>query len=229
MKYDALLLGSIGVLAETSELQRRAFNTAFDRFGIDWHWDREGYHQLLRNQGGRARIMAQAEADQKCDEVDVAAVYTVKRGAFRTLVEAEGLIARPGVRDLMSEAQVRGMKTGFVTSTAIDQVETILSGLRKELSRADFNYIGDRSRVTAPKPSPEIYYDALAELDVQPEQALAIEDTPESAEAALAAGVTVVGFPGCASRDRAFPPGVPVVEFLSASVLGARQTRIAAE
>ena len=31
----ALLLGSIGVLAETSELQRRAYNTAFVAHGVD--------------------------------------------------------------------------------------------------------------------------------------------------------------------------------------------------
>ena len=35
----ALLLGSIGVLAETSELQRRAYNTAFVAHGVDWHWN----------------------------------------------------------------------------------------------------------------------------------------------------------------------------------------------
>ena len=52
----AVLFGSIGVLAETSELQRRAYNTAFARHDLDWHWNIATYCRLLATAGGKRRI-----------------------------------------------------------------------------------------------------------------------------------------------------------------------------
>ena len=37
---SAILFGSISTLADTSELQRRAFNEAFEAHGLDWNWSR---------------------------------------------------------------------------------------------------------------------------------------------------------------------------------------------
>ena len=37
----AILFGSISTVADTSELQREAFNQAFAEHGLDWRWDRD--------------------------------------------------------------------------------------------------------------------------------------------------------------------------------------------
>ncbi|MEM9855615.1 MAG: hypothetical protein AAF841_14385, partial [Pseudomonadota bacterium] len=58
---------------------------------------------------------------------------------------------------------------------------------------------------------------------------LCVEDTPESADAALRAGLNVVGFPGGAAYGRAFPDGVPVGEFLSPMILAGSALGLAAE
>ena len=58
----ALLLGSIGVLAETSELQRRAYNTAFVAHGIDWHWNIATYCRHLDTPGGQNRLQQSRKA-----------------------------------------------------------------------------------------------------------------------------------------------------------------------
>ncbi len=52
---SAVLFGSIGTLAETSEIQRGAFNQAFRANGLDWHWERDEYVALLERSGGRDR------------------------------------------------------------------------------------------------------------------------------------------------------------------------------
>lgn len=46
------------------------------------------------------------------------------------------------------------------------------------------------------KPFPDIYLAAAKGLDVDPVDCLAIEDSPTGAQAAIAAGMTVVGFCG---------------------------------
>ena len=52
----ALLLGSIGVLAETSDLQRQAYNEAFAAQGLDWRWNVATYCQNLTTPGGERRL-----------------------------------------------------------------------------------------------------------------------------------------------------------------------------
>jgi hypothetical protein len=56
MNPKAIFFGSIGTLAETSDLQRRAFNQAFAEAKLDWHWDVELYKGLLKKSGGKGRI-----------------------------------------------------------------------------------------------------------------------------------------------------------------------------
>ena len=85
MGYKALFIGSIGVIAETSDLQRQAFNAAFERFGLPLQWDRASYAKMLRKPGGKARILAAAEEAGLADIVDASAVYAVKQGAFDAL------------------------------------------------------------------------------------------------------------------------------------------------
>ena len=58
MSYKAVLFGSIGTLAETSDLQRDAFNEAFKISGLDWFWDEDIYRKLLSKSGGTSRINA---------------------------------------------------------------------------------------------------------------------------------------------------------------------------
>ena len=39
MQTTHLFLGSIGVLAETSDIQRRAYNAALSEAGVPWEWN----------------------------------------------------------------------------------------------------------------------------------------------------------------------------------------------
>ena len=59
--YKALLFGSIGSIVETSEIQRKSFNEAFTRFGLDWNWNKHEYQNLLIKSGGKDRISRYAK------------------------------------------------------------------------------------------------------------------------------------------------------------------------
>jgi beta-phosphoglucomutase-like phosphatase (HAD superfamily) len=63
----------------------------------------------------------------------------------------------------------------------------------------------DHPRVSAPKPAPDVYLIACEELGVAPAQAVAIEDSPIGAEAALAAGLTTYAVPNDWTNGREFP------------------------
>ena len=53
----SILLGSIGVLVESSEIQRRAFNEAFKEFGLNWYWNIANYTKMLQLPGGLNRLV----------------------------------------------------------------------------------------------------------------------------------------------------------------------------
>lgn len=202
----AILFGAIGTLAETSELQRQSFNAAFRDAGLDWDWGREDYLEMLRAPGGVTRVADYAEARK--EEVDAEKVHAAKIAHFRARVEEEGLRLRSGVADVIAQAQETGVKLGFVTTTGSGTVDLILKGLNGQIAREDFAFIGDRDMVTKSKPSAEIYRVALQQLGLSASDAVAIEDTPESALAAIGANIECVGFPGEAARGRVFPDEV---------------------
>lgn len=189
----AILFGSISTVADTSEVQRSAFNQAFVDHGLDWHWDRDQYAELLTGSGGRDRIAAFAA--ERGEEVDAEAVHVSKSVLFQQALSAGHLSPRPGVVDTIRDAQQAGLKVGFVTSTSADNVAALLSALGPDLGLDDFDVVTDTSSVSAAKPDPAAYLSALAALGETPEQCVAIEDNLDGVAAAQAAGVVCAAFP----------------------------------
>ncbi|MEO0939124.1 MAG: HAD hydrolase-like protein [Pseudomonadota bacterium] len=220
MTTSALLLGSIGVLVDTSDMQRRAFNTAFEEHDLNWHWDAAKYAELLRTPGGKARLAAYAAAQGH--DVDVAAVYETKVELFDYALRRAQVGLRPGIGDLIAEAQRLGLLLGFVTSTNARQVAAVLEALRDEVTPSVFDFIGHGALVPRSKPSPHIYSEALRVLDVTAGDALAIEDTPESARSAISAGIPTWAYPSVAEGrvfGRVIGTGIPRLDLLRAPEL----------
>ena len=56
IKYKSIIFGSIGTIVETSNIQRKSFNKAFKKSGLDWHWSVGEYKKLLERSGGENRL-----------------------------------------------------------------------------------------------------------------------------------------------------------------------------
>jgi len=204
----ALLLGSIGVLAETSHLQRAAFNAAFAEAGLDWKWSEARYADLLARSGGADRIAA--EAARQGQDVDVAALHASKSALFQRRL-AQGVPLRPGVAETMAAARDAGHAVALVTTTSAANVDAVLAATR--LSHADFDLILTRDDVTDPKPAPEVYVLAMRRLGHPAVQA--VEDNPDGLRAALGAGLTCTAFPGALHDAANFEGASAVVRTLT--------------
>ena len=215
MNPKAIFFGSIGTLAETSDLQRRAFNQAFAEAKLDWHWDVELYKKLLKKSGGRSRI--QDYATQNGIDVDVPSLHQRKTEIFNRSMAEKTLALRPGVSEVINYAIDAKMYLAFVTTTSKANVDALFFALDKQIQRSSFNFIGDETIVSNPKPNPEIYQIALTELGVKPKESIAIEDTEISMEAALTANIDCVAFPGQISQGNSFDGAKFVTEKLSPS------------
>lgn len=198
----AVLFGSISTVADTSELQRDAFNRAFAAHGLDWHWEREDYRALLEASGGADRVAGYARARDQ--QVDAAAVHATKSQLFRESLAAAHLDPRPGVRDTIAAARERGWSVGLVTTTSPANVAALLDALAPAIGASDFDVILDADSVARPKPDPDAYAAALERLAVQPGACVAVEDNRGGVAAAAAAGVPCVAFPNANTAGHDF-------------------------
>jgi HAD superfamily hydrolase (TIGR01509 family) len=217
---SAILFGSISTLADTSELQRQAFNEAFASFGLDWQWSREDYAAMLGSNGGAQRIEQYAAAHGT--DVDAAAVHAKKSEVFQHLLATSTITPRPGVVDTVEQAKRDGHKLGFVTTTSKENVTALLSALGHGLDADTFDVIVDVDSVAATKPDPAAYQYALGQLRTSADDAIAIEDNPGGVQAATAAGVRCVAFPNENTAGAEFDGASDTVDSLDATRLLAR-------
>jgi HAD superfamily hydrolase (TIGR01509 family) len=208
----AVLFGSIGTVAETSELQRAAFNQAFEQHGLDWNWSQDEYRKLLERSGGEKRIAEYAES--RGDEVDAAAVYETKSEIFRREMGERSPGPRQGVAEVIAAARENGMQVGLVTTTSRANVEALGPAIEPALDLGQFDLVVDKSDVEQPKPDGAAYAYALEKLGLRPDQAVAIENNLDGVSAAKAAGIAVVAFPGEDNAEHDFDAADERVEHL---------------
>lgn len=205
MTKIALMFGSIGVLVETSDLQRRAYNQAMSEAGLDWQWDEETYADLLTQTGGKERLahlVAATGANLSPEAID--GIHSRKTEIAGALMASEGVALRPGVAELAQVAKARGMKLAFVTTTNQPNIDAVFAAAGNALSPSDFDHIASRDHIARGKPAPDAYLAALEALGVAPHDALAIEDTALSVMAAKRAGIEVVATPGAITANQDF-------------------------
>lgn len=200
-----LMFGSIGTLMETSDIQRRAYNHALKEAGLDWVWPSEIYAELLKQSGGQERLAMLASAcGTPLTAQQIEAIHARKTEIAGQEMMGGHCKLRPGVQELIKWVSARSMKLAFVTTTYQPNIDAVFASAGTALSTSDFAYIGSRSDVKDGKPSPEAYLVALKHLNVEPQHALAIEDTAASVMSAKRAGLQVVATPGELSAGQDF-------------------------
>ena len=211
---SAILFGSISILADTSELQRRAFNEAFASHGLDWDWSRDDYVAMLGSNGGAQRVADYASS--RGQDVDSSAIHVTKSEIFRKLLNSEDVAPRPGVVPTMERAKQEGYKLGLVTTTSTENVAALLAALQRTLNADAFDLVVDSSSVDESKPDPASYLFALEKLGEDASSAVAIEDNVGGVQAAANAGVTCVAFPNENTSGGDFSAAAETVDALDA-------------
>ena len=208
----AILFGSIGTIADTSELQRQAFNKAFALHNLEWQWSRAEYISLLEKSGGTHRIEDYARSMGQ--SVDAPAIHHSKSEIFQKALHEEPLVARPGVVDVMQKAKQNHLKLALVTGTSRQNVLSILEVLRHEIDANDFDVVVNSSKVQHPKPAKDAYEFALRELNEMPHNCVAIENNIDGLISAKSAGLACIAFPDENTVDHTFDGASLLVKHL---------------
>jgi len=187
---EAVVFDVDGTLVDSERFGHRvAFNAAFEAFDLPYRWDDDEYGRLLHTTGGERRIAGYlADQGVTADERDrlAPALHACKTKLLVEMIDGGALGARPGVVRLLDELVAGGVRLAVATTGSRAWVERLLS---RVVPGIPFEVVVTGDEVTARKPDPEAFTEALARLDLPPAAAVAVEDSAEGVHSAVAAGL----------------------------------------
>ena len=189
----AVFFGSIGTIAETSEIQRRSYNLAFKRLNIDCYWNVANYCEMLKVPGGKDRIRNFTIPNIAEDLVDK--IHKLKEEIYAGLIEQED-ISRIEFVEVFHHSKASDLKVGLITTTSETNIKSLSKALEDKVNFNDFDIITTSKDCLHPKPNPESYRNALKKIGVSPCEAIAIEDTQVNLGASIAADINSILYPG---------------------------------
>lgn len=152
--------------------------------------------------------------------VDRAVVRAAVRARNVELLEAS--VLRDGVLDRIDEALELGFGTAVASSADMDWVSSHLD--RHNLTES-FHAVVCAGEHMPAKPDPAVYLNALEWLGARPEEAVAIEDSPNGIAAAHAAGIFCIAVPNLITSRLDFSRA----DQIATSLLDVSLARLAAE
>jgi HAD superfamily hydrolase (TIGR01509 family) len=136
----------------------------------------------------------------------------VARQKARETALVEGQPVRPGVEQYLQDARRLGLKIGLASSSSCAWV----TGHLRRLGLLDyFDCICARDDVRLTKPDPQLYTLAASRLEVDPGEAVAIEDSPNGILAAKRAGLHCLAVPNELTRQLSLDQADLCVESLA--------------
>ncbi|MFC8529839.1 HAD family hydrolase [Nocardia sp. NPDC057227] len=131
--------------------------------------------------------------------IDQATLRAARLARHHELIASE--VVRPGVLAWLDEAKALGLAVGLASSSSEPWVGPHLErlGLRER-----FAVLATGDRVPRRKPDPAVYRLALDTLDIDPADAIAVEDSANGIAAAKAAGLRAVAVPNAMTVELDF-------------------------
>ena len=112
-----------------------------------------------------------------------------KQLIYRTIY-GENIREVKGFKNLLDEAKSKGVKIALSTMGGHENIDLVLNSLKV---KSYFDVIISGDEIPKGKPHPDIYLKTLAQLNLNPEEAIVFEDTQSGVTAALQANIPVIG------------------------------------
>ncbi|MDR2621556.1 MAG: HAD family phosphatase [Dysgonamonadaceae bacterium] len=175
----AFLFDLDGVIIDTEPQYDKFWNKA----GKDYHSGIENFEKVIKGTtlpNILSRYFSHLQEDKR-KELEAA------NHAFDLQLVMDTI---PGALEFLAESKKAGIKTGLVTSSDNEKLESVF---RKLPIRQYFDTVVSADRITAGKPDPMCYLLAAKDLNIPPENCYVFEDSFSGIAAGNAAGMKVVG------------------------------------
>jgi beta-phosphoglucomutase len=179
----AVIFDMDGVLVENSEIHNKAWQMIARKYG------KEATTEEIKSIFGGTNKLFVSKLLNINNEGEINAIAIEKEALYRDIFIKE--IKMPeGLECLLKELKNYEVPCAVATSAPRENVDFVLD----ELSiRKFFNVLVDESYVKKGKPDPEIYNITAEKLEIKSDQCVVIEDSVFGIQAALAAGMKVIG------------------------------------
>ena len=203
MALEALIFDFDGTLLDTETPEYAQFVELYREYGLtlrleDWQsavgtWDAFDAWAPFRHLGASALERLQA------------------RHHSTLLAHLATLDLRPGVKTVLEQAKAKGLKLAIASSSS---QEWVMGFLESHGLVESFDALATRWEVEKVKPDPALYRLALEKLGLEPENALALEDSLNGYKAAVGAGLLCAVTPHAVTASLPFPTSAPRLETL---------------
>jgi CBS domain-containing protein/beta-phosphoglucomutase-like phosphatase (HAD superfamily) len=198
MTLEAIIIRADGAFAETEELRRQAFVTAFSEAGFTWDIDRDRF-AASRSLGSLHQRMAHfvrqyLKRGPDAPDVDqlIAAMHRRASKVFCQLLERGTLPPRAGIRDLIVTARQEGVRLVLAAALDRSEAESLLTQVLGARGPDAFDVITVMNERDSPVDAQALYRQVLADTGADPATCLVIEATLAGTYAAKAVGLPVI-------------------------------------
>lgn len=182
---DAVVFDFDGVILDTETPFFYAWSEAYLELGLELTV--EEWSTCIGTHGGFDPL---ADLVAKGADFDPDDLLDRVRARKNALTQEDILL--PGIEDWLAEAPQLGLSVAVASSSTHEWV----NGHLVRLALADqFGHMSCREEGVPPKPAPDLYLRACEALNVDPNRALAVEDSPNGVTAAKAAGMYCIAVP----------------------------------
>lgn len=190
MKTKALLFDFDGLILDTETTEFLTWQAIYREYGQEML--AETWGQVVGGYGISDFDGAVHLAELVGDRANIPELQARFRSESDALIAAQPVL--PGVLDYLDEAQRLGLRLAVASSSPHSWVDAHLIRLGL-FDRFQKVICADNVPPGHTKPHPDLFLKALEALDVCPEEAIVLEDSPNGVKAAKTAGIFVVSVP----------------------------------
>ncbi|QFJ56234.1 HAD family phosphatase [Pseudobutyrivibrio xylanivorans] len=192
-EIKAVLFDMDGTLTDTEKLYQTAWPQTLEHFGYEMSEEKP----LILRSLGRPFAVQQFK-EWYGEDFDYWKVRNYRKQLVEEMLAENGIPLKPGAKEILQWLREQRIFTALVTANDKDRAEryTKRVGLYEY-----FDAIICADMVEFGKPAPDIYAYACRELNLPPEQTIAVEDSPNGCRSAHGAGCNVVMIPDLTEPD----------------------------
>lgn len=195
----AVIFDHDGTLVDSEPVHHRCWQRALEPFGASF-----SLQDYVKNLAGIPSLSsAQWMIDQFNLAIDAQTLYNTKQNHIDHFLQEDAFPLMPEAEALVRYCYESGLLLAVASGSGIREINRSLTahGLDRWIP-----VVASKNDVARNKPAPDVYHLAMQKLNIEPAQAIAIEDSTAGETAALAANLTCLRL----HSTRAHPQIIPI-------------------